>query len=70
MDKTQEETLNELYKFRMDLTNKLNLVNKEIERLEKEKIKNCKHEYVTYREDCMYGEKTTCCKYCGVDRVW
>ena len=43
MEQTDEESLNELYKYRMELMNKINLIDLEISRLESEKVKKCNH---------------------------
>jgi hypothetical protein len=68
MEKTDEESLQELYKFRLELTNKINLINREISRLEENKVKKCDHIWENVREEYMYGEKFTICKLCGVHR--
>ena len=68
MDNTLEENLNELYKFRLELTNKLNMVNREILKLEEEKVKNCNHNFVGQREEGQYGEKFYICSLCGKHR--
>ena len=58
--------LKELIKLKYQYQDKLEKIEKEISKLENQKIKNCKHEWVTEREDCMYGEIYTYCKLCGV----
>lgn len=65
---TLEESLSELYKYKIELTNKLNMINREISILEEEKIKKCKHNFVSYREEGMYGEILWKCSICGIYR--
>lgn len=58
--------LKELIKIKYKLQSELNTIEKEINKLNENKIKLCKHEWVTEREECMYGERFTYCKYCGI----
>mgnify|MGYP000035076123 FL=1 len=58
--------LNELIKLKYEYQDKLNNIEKEISKLEIEKRQKCKHEWVTEREDCMYGKRFTYCKICGL----
>lgn len=68
MDKSCEESLNELYEYRLELTNKLNMINREIDKLEKEKVESCNHNFVSEREEGMYGGKFWKCSICGKDK--
>ena len=68
MEQTLEENLNELYGFRLELTNKLNMINREIDKLEKEKVKICIHNFIGEREEGMYGERLWKCSICGKHR--
>ena len=69
MDQTSlEENLDELYRYRMNLTNKLNLIDMEIDKLEKEKVKLCDHNFICEREEGMYGERFWKCNKCGLHR--
>ena len=70
MEKTLDEKMNELYKFRHELMDKLEIVNKNISLLEKDKVKNCEHIWVVDREDCAYGERYTYCSKCRVDKTY
>tara|TARA_B100000686_G_C16367416_1_gene750800 strand:+ start:37 stop:246 length:210 start_codon:yes stop_codon:yes gene_type:complete len=62
--------IEELYREKYDMINKLKIIEKKINILEKERISKCDHEWVTEREPGVYGEKYTYCKYCKVNRVW
>ncbi len=68
MEQSLDETIDELYKYKIELTNKLNMINREISILEEEKVKNCKHNFISYREEGMYGEILWKCNKCGVYR--
>ena len=43
-------------------------IEKKINDLDQVIINNCIHEWITEREDCLYGEKLTYCKKCGLHR--
>ena len=58
--------LKELIKIKYKLQSELNTIEKEINKLNENKIKLCKHEWVTERGECMYGERFTYCKHCGI----
>ena len=45
MEQSLDETIDELYKYRLDLINKVNMIDREINRLESEKMKKCKNNY-------------------------
>ena len=70
MEKTLDEKINELYKFRHELIDKLEIVNKDISLLEKEKVKNCSHIWVVEREDGAYGERYTYCSKFRVNKTY
>ena len=63
----EDKSLDELYNEKIDLENKLKLINDKINILEKEKIMICKHEFIVEKEDCMYGTTFRYCKHCRVD---
>ena len=67
MDKVFErkkELVSEKYK----LQNRLKQIELTLKDLEITIVNNCKHEWITKREDGMYGERYTLCKNCGVYR--
>ena len=57
-----------LIKEKYELLKKIIDIEKEINELNQVIINNCIHEWITEREDCMYGEKFTYCKKCGLHR--
>ncbi len=60
------KNLKELIKLKYEYQDKLNNIEKEISKLETDKINICRHEWITEREDGMYGERFTYCRRCGV----
>ena len=67
MDKiieNKEKLIKEKYVF----LKKIFDIEKEINKLDQVIINNCIHEWITEREDCLYGEKLTYCKKCGLHR--
>lgn len=67
MDKVYErkkELVNEKY----ELLKRLNQIELTLKDLEITIVNNCKHEWITKREDGMYGERYILCKNCGVYR--
>mgnify|MGYP001192061282 FL=1 len=44
------------------------MIDREINRLESEKVKKCKHNFIGEREEGMYGEKIWKCSICGKHR--
>ena len=67
MDKiieNKEKLIKEKYAFLKKIID----IEKEINALDQVIINNCIHEWITEREDCLYGEKFTYCKKCGLHR--
>ena len=67
MDKifeNKEKLIKEKYVFLKKIID----IEKEINALDQVIINNCIHEWITEREDCLYGEKLTYCKKCGLHR--
>ena len=60
----KKELVNEKY----ELLNRLKQIELTLEDLQITIVNNCKHEWVTKREEGMYGERYTICKHCGVYR--
>jgi hypothetical protein len=67
MDKIFENK-EKLIKEKYALLKKIFDIEKEINELDQVIINNCIHEWITEREDCLYGEKLTYCKKCGLHR--
>ena len=67
MDKIIENK-EKLIKEKYALLKKIFDIEKEINELDQVIINNCIHEWITEREDCLYGEKLTYCKKCGLHR--
>ena len=61
------KSLDELYNEKINLENNLKSINDKIKILEKEKIMNCKHEFIVEREGGIYGETFRFCKHCRLD---
>ena len=68
MEQSLDENIDELYKYRMELINKINMIDREINKLESDKMKTCKHNFIGEREEGMYGEKIWKCSICGKHR--
>ena len=67
MDKiieNKEKLIKEKYVFLKKIID----IEKKINDLDQVIINNCIHEWITEREDCLYGEKLTYCKKCGLHR--
>ena len=60
----KKKLVNEKY----ELLNRLKQIELTLEDLQITIVNNCKHEWVTKREEGMYGERYTICKNCGVYR--
>ena len=67
IDNLEDKSLDELYNEKIDLEITLKTINDKIKILEKEKIQNCKHDFIVEKEDCMYGTTFRYCKHCRVD---
>lgn len=62
------DKLDDLYDKKYKLLYELKVIDEQIKVLEKERISKCNHEWVTEREQGIYGEKYTYCKNCGINR--
>ncbi len=69
MDKILNEKKN-LIKEKYNIKSRLEVIEKRLEEIQDNIINNCDHEWITEREDCMYGERFTYCKKCGVFRTF
>ena len=67
MDKICDKR-NKLVEEKHKLQKRLNEIELILKDLETTIINNCKHEWINYREEGMYGERYTVCKICGVNR--
>ena len=69
MDKILNEKKN-LIKEKYNIKSRLEVIEKRLEEIQNNIINNCNHEWITEREDCMYGERFTYCKKCSVFRTF
>ena len=69
MDKILNEKKN-LIKEKYNIKSRLEVIEKRLEEIQDNIINNCDHEWITEREDCMYGERFTYCKKCSVFRTF
>ena len=69
MDKIFNEKKN-LIKEKYNIKSRLEVIEKRLEEIQNNIINNCNHEWITEREDCMYGERFTYCKKCSVFRTF
>ena len=59
---------NSLIKEKYKIKSRLEEIEKKLDEIQENIIKNCTHEWITEREDCMYSERFTYCMKCGVFR--
>ena len=57
---------NALIKEKYEIKSRLEDIEKRLEWINKIIINNCKHEWITEREDGIYGKRFTYCKKCGI----
>lgn len=69
MDKVFEKR-NKLVEEKYALQKRLNEIELTLKDLEITIVNNCKHEWITEREEGLYGERYTICKKCGVNRYY
>ena len=57
---------NSLIKEKYKIKSRLEEIENKLEKIQENIINNCKHEWITEREDGIYGKRFTYCMKCGV----
>ena len=68
MDNNSNSKMNELLKQKNEYKKKIIEIEEEIEKLLKDEVNNCEHEWIKEREPGQYGELYNICSKCRVDK--